>query len=169
MNLVKSINLNIAQKLEQREYRDAFFEEWAKDEISDQIRHLRKTRKLRQVDIAKETGMKQSAVSRIEQSQYSNWNFATLLRIARALDARVRVVFEPAEDVIKEYSPPQRKPSRGSSALDVRENILFDDQRKTFIGPQNSLSSLSTKDSLEDQKLPFTQRIGTAKNQGLAL
>ena len=47
--------------------------------------------------------MKQSAISRIEQAEYSGWSFNTLLRVADALGARLRVTFEPAESVIERY------------------------------------------------------------------
>ena len=103
MNSLQSINLQVAEKLKDREYREQFFESWAHDEVALQIRGLRKKRSLRQVDIAAATGMMQSAVSRLEQADYSRWGFQTLLRIAKVLDARVRVVLEPAEEVIREY------------------------------------------------------------------
>ena len=48
--------------------------------------------------------MKQSAVSRIEQASYSGWTFKTLLRVADALDAQVKVSFEAADDVIERYA-----------------------------------------------------------------
>jgi hypothetical protein len=44
--------------------------------------------------------MQQSAVSRIEQADYSGWTFRTLLKVAFTLNARLRVSFEPLEDVI---------------------------------------------------------------------
>ena len=47
--------------------------------------------------------MKQSAVSRIEQADYSGWSFNTLFRVADALEARLMVSFEPVEDVIDWY------------------------------------------------------------------
>lgn len=120
MSLLKSISLNIGEKLLDKEYRNVFFEEWAKDEVADQIRQLRKFRRLRQIDVANETGMKQSAISRIEQSEYSRWNFATLLRIAQALDARVRVVFEPAEEVINRYEFVHKKVGNSASVIAAR-------------------------------------------------
>ena len=83
MSLLKSINLKIAEKLKDKEYRDQFFESWTHDEIATQLRNLRNRRDLRQVDVAATTGMKQSAISRLEQAEYSRWGFPTLLRIAQ--------------------------------------------------------------------------------------
>lgn len=103
MTLLKSIKLRIAEKLKDKGYRREFFRGLAEDEVAQQIRSLRKKRGLLQKDIAEQTGMKQSAVSRLEQAEYSRWGFPTLLRIANTLDARIRIIFEPAEDVIKHY------------------------------------------------------------------
>jgi len=122
MNSLKSIDLGLAKKLRDREYRDAFFEHWSADEVADQIRRLRKRRKMRQVDVAKRSGIRhQSAVSRIEQSDYSAWNFATLLRIGHALDARVRIIFEPAEEVISSYERTEKKAAAISSVIVARQ------------------------------------------------
>jgi transcriptional regulator with XRE-family HTH domain len=104
MALITSINLNIAKKLENdKSFRERFFRGQAQDKIAMSIRNLRKKRRKRQTDIAKESNMKQSAISRIEQADYSGWSFNTLFRIADALDARLQISFEPAEDVIGRY------------------------------------------------------------------
>jgi transcriptional regulator with XRE-family HTH domain len=104
MSFLTSIKLNIAQKLESnQEYRKRFFRGQAKDEIALGIRSLRKKRGKRQIDLAKETGMRQASISRIEQAEYSSWNLNTLFRVADALDARLRVVFEPSEEIIEQY------------------------------------------------------------------
>ncbi len=104
MASISPIRLNIAKKLkEDKKYRERFFRGQTQDEIAMGIRSLREKREKRQIDIAKESGMKQSAISRIEQAEYSGWTFNTLLRIADTLNARLRVIFEPAEMVIERY------------------------------------------------------------------
>ncbi len=100
---ITSIKLNIAEKLKEPSYRSSFFQRTAQDEIAMQIRNLREKRVLRQVALAEKAHMKQSAISRIEQADYEGWTFKTLFRIADALDARLRVVFEPLEDVMAMY------------------------------------------------------------------
>ena len=125
MTLLQSINLNLSDKLREKEYRSVFFEEWAKDEFADQIRRIRKLRGLRQIDVAHKAGMKQSAISRIEQSTYTKWNFTTLLRICDALDARIRVTVEPAEDVIRQYeSVAAYLNAEGPSAVEQRQTNI---------------------------------------------
>lgn len=98
------IQLGLTEKLRDPEYRHEFFKTITQDDIAAQIRSLREKRNMRQVDFAKAADMKQSAVSRIEQAEYSKWSFTTLLRVAKALDARLRVVFEPAEDAVREFA-----------------------------------------------------------------
>ena len=66
------------------------------DEIASQIRGLRKERRLTQSQFADLAQMKQSAVSRIEQAEYSSWTLSTLFKAADALGARVRVIIEDA-------------------------------------------------------------------------
>ena len=119
MPSLKSIKLRISEKLRNPEYRVEFFAGLAQDEIAQQIKSLRATRKLRQVDVAEASGMKQSAVSRLEQADYSKWNFTTLLRLADALDARIRVVFEPAEDVISYYERMEAEAEQSPSEVDL--------------------------------------------------
>jgi transcriptional regulator with XRE-family HTH domain len=103
MSKLNSINIGLSKKLRDPGYRKRFFETLAQDEVATQIRGLRTLRKLRQKDFAKHAGMQQSAVSRMEQADYSGWNFKTLVRAANALDARLRILFEPAEKAIQEF------------------------------------------------------------------
>lgn len=98
-----SINLGLRELLRDPARRHEFFRAMTQDDIASQIRDLRKERSLTQVAFAKRADMKQSAVSRIEQAEYSSWTLTTLFRAAAALDARLRVTFQPMEDAIKEY------------------------------------------------------------------
>jgi len=101
---ISPIKLSIAKKLkEDKDYARRFFRRRAQSEIAMSIRELRDKRHMRQVDLATKSDMKQSAVSRIEQAEYSSWSLVTLFRVAEALDARLRVVFEPIENVIEQY------------------------------------------------------------------
>ncbi len=110
-DIAHSIDLNPPQKLQDQDYRRKFF--WAESSagIAAQLIALRKRRGLNQKEVAEITGTKQPAISRAQQADYQNWNLNTLRSIADALDARVRVLIEPAEDVLKEYD------SDGASAV----------------------------------------------------
>jgi transcriptional regulator with XRE-family HTH domain len=112
---IKPIKLQISEKLKHDEaYRKAFFRANATDGIALQIRDLRKRRKLNQIALASECGMKQSAVSRIEQAEYSAWTFNTLWRVAEALKARLIVTFQPIEEAINEFETAEREATKGS-------------------------------------------------------
>ena len=110
MRLTSPIKLNIAKKLmEDKAYRKRFLQRRTQDEIAMSIRSLREKRQMRQVDLASESKMKQSAISRIEQAEYASWSLKILFRVADALNARVRVIFEPIEDVIEKYNEKEKE------------------------------------------------------------
>lgn len=48
-------------------------------------------------------GTQQPAISRIEKADYQSWSFSILRKIAGVLDARIRVLIEPSEDILQEY------------------------------------------------------------------
>lgn len=96
-------NQMIAEKLKNRIYRHKFFSGRLIDEIAMSIRDLREQRKMTQEELAKTTGMNQSAISRMEQASYGKWGIPTLLRVAEGLDARLEVRLRPMEEVITEY------------------------------------------------------------------
>jgi HTH-type transcriptional regulator / antitoxin HipB len=128
VELTKPIKLNLAEKLKDRRYRNAFFRARAQDDTAANIRELRERRELSQAELAKRAGMKQSAISRIEQAEYSSWTYRTLQRVAEALDARLVVFFEPAEEVIAKYEHTESVSfvSSGSSKSDksVAQKVL---------------------------------------------
>ena len=123
MSMLSAIRLNISNRLQKKAFRRRFFRQQAQDDVAQQIRTIRIKREMRQVDLAKTARMKQSAVSRVEQANYSRWTFTTLLRIADALDARVRVIFDPYEDVIKEYEQQERQIAEMAYNLEQREKL----------------------------------------------
>jgi transcriptional regulator with XRE-family HTH domain len=97
------IRLKLSEKLRDWTYFHKFFDERTRDDLATQLRELRELRGMSQVKFAAESGMKQSAVSRIEQSDYSGWTYKTLMRAAMTLRARLKIEFIPAERVIVEY------------------------------------------------------------------
>jgi transcriptional regulator with XRE-family HTH domain len=78
---------------------------------------LRIERGLTQTKFAELAGMKQSAVSRIEQAEYASWALATLFRAAGALNARWRIILEPCEDAVKEFLDIQDGADRQADAV----------------------------------------------------
>lgn len=142
MSIITTVRLNFAHRLKKNKvFRRKFFRTSAQDAIATQIRELRKKRNLRQTDLAKAARMKQSAISRIEQAEYSRWSFNTLTRIAESLDARVRILFEPAEDVVEEYERQERQ------RAELADRFERDNKRAVF--------------SVAVDQLPTTQSDGT--------
>jgi transcriptional regulator with XRE-family HTH domain len=105
------IDLDLARKLRDRTYRRKFFLAEVSAKIARQIVSLRKMRGLTQAELAREAGTQQPAISRCERADYQNWSFNTLRSIADALDARIRVIIEPAEAVIHEYEVSSVQPA----------------------------------------------------------
>jgi transcriptional regulator with XRE-family HTH domain len=79
--------------------RARLFSQLTRKEVAVQIRQLRERRQLTQVEFGKRCNMKQSAVSRIEQAEYTGWTYKTLSRIAEQLNARLRITYEPLEEI----------------------------------------------------------------------
>lgn len=140
IEIAGSIDLKLPAKLRDRGYRQKFFLAEASARIAAQIIALRKRRGLSQKQVAEIAGTRQPAISRAEQADYQNWSFNTLRAIADALDARIRVVIEPAEDVMREYARNGNSQPGGENALrafsvgylpqETRENLPFPPQEQ---------------------------------------
>jgi transcriptional regulator with XRE-family HTH domain len=102
-----SIDLGLAKKLKDKNYRQSFFLAESSALIAKQLIALRKRRGLNQTQVADIAGTGQPAISRVERADYRNWSFNTLRKLAEAMDARIRVYIEPSEDVLSEYEQDQ--------------------------------------------------------------
>ena len=102
--MLSPIKTNLSQKLKDKGYRHRFFKGLAEDEIAFGLRRYRIERGLNQSKLANLSGMKQSAISRIEQASYAKWNFNTLWRIADALDVRVAVKIDSMEEAVRAHT-----------------------------------------------------------------
>jgi transcriptional regulator with XRE-family HTH domain len=130
------IDLELPRKLKDRRYRQRFFIAETSAQIARQLIALRKRRDKSQYEVAQMLKTGQPAISRVESATYRNWSFNTLWRLAEAMDARIRVIIEPAEDVLSEYEEAQEKrEKRENEASSVRAPIdaLF---KRVGIGPQ---------------------------------
>ena len=106
-----SIDLGLPKKLRSdRTYRQAFFLAESSALIAKQLIELRKRRGLNQSQVADALETGQPAISRVERADYRNWSFNTLRRLAEAMDARLRVIIEPSEDVLGEYEGQKEQP-----------------------------------------------------------
>lgn len=153
MALISSIKLNIAKKLkEDKDFRRTFFRVQTNDEIAISIRALREKRKKRQVDLANESGMKQSAISRIEQADYCGWSLKTLFRVANALDARLCVTFEPVETVIDYYKRKESEKNYLEEHAEIHESSALMNQ---ILGEDLLTDTSDTPDLLTTQEINY--------------
>jgi transcriptional regulator with XRE-family HTH domain len=67
-------------------------------DVALQITALRRRAGLSQKDLAKLIKTSQQQISRLESTGYEGHSLSTLRRVAEALQARVRIVFEPVEE-----------------------------------------------------------------------
>lgn len=112
---LRSINLKLPQRLrDDQEFRREWFRAELESSVPEAFRELRERRGMTQGDLAREMGTKQPAVSRFERSTSPTWEFDFLLRAAEALNGRLRVVIEAAEDVIVEY---EDRPSKDRQSI----------------------------------------------------
>lgn len=81
-------------ELRDPEFSEGYAESFLNSYIATQIKVIREQRNMKQADLAREVGTTQTAISRIENVNYSSWNVNTLKKLARAFGVRLRVSFE---------------------------------------------------------------------------
>jgi transcriptional regulator with XRE-family HTH domain len=92
--------LALKEEFQDKEYRDAYADDFLNTFVATQIRVLREERKMKQEDLAQLVGTKQSGISRLENVNYSSWKTDTLRKVARALGVRLRISFETFGNLI---------------------------------------------------------------------
>jgi transcriptional regulator with XRE-family HTH domain len=132
-HFLPSIDQKIPEKLQNRSYRARFFVAETSANIAAQLIALRKRRGLSQKELADLAETGQPAISRVERADYSNWSFNTLRKLAEVMDARIRVLIEPAEDVLGEYSAEEegtKAEQSSASQLSVPAEHMRDGARR---------------------------------------
>jgi len=84
------------------EYSEGYAESFLNSYIATQIKVIREQRRMKQSDLAREVGTTQTAISRIENVNYSSWNIKTLKKLARAFRVRLMVSFETYGTLVDE-------------------------------------------------------------------
>lgn len=157
LNPLVSINTELADRLEHDEaFQRRYIRAWTQTEVASEIRSLRKTRRKNQRQVAELIGTGQSAISRIEKADYDGWTYKTLITIAERLKARLRITFEPIEDVARGY--------RGRTAGETFEGIAEEGTaRKTALA-----SGVATYATAQARSVTAasTFYLGTSVNSG---
>jgi transcriptional regulator with XRE-family HTH domain len=89
-----AINETLRLDLRQAEFSEGYAESFQDAYVATQIKVLREQNEWTQSDLARELGTTQTAISRIENVNYSSWNISTLKKLARAFRVRLKVSFE---------------------------------------------------------------------------
>ena len=87
-----SFSKYLAEKLKDKEFREAFEKEGQQLELSYKILQLRKKQKLSQEELAKKLNTTQSVVARIEAGK-QNFTLETLQKIASAFKHELKIDF----------------------------------------------------------------------------
>ena len=72
--------------------------------IALQVRELRESNNLSQSELAEKTGTHQSAISRLENTDYGRMSVQTLIDLATAMDVALVVKFASYEDFLSQHS-----------------------------------------------------------------
>ena len=81
----------LKEELKDQEFRKAFDEEEVYASVAIQIARARQKRKLTQRELAKRLHTTQQTVSRLEDVGDRSYSLKTLVKVARALDKRLKV------------------------------------------------------------------------------
>jgi transcriptional regulator with XRE-family HTH domain len=143
-SMLSPIKTRISGKLADKKYRHAFFKGRGEIEIAYDLRRFRKMRGLSQGELAQLCGMKQSAISRIEQA--SKWNIATIWRIAEALDVRVRVAIDDMSEAIHQYELREALEESGSSTISPHDVSIENLHSTDILYVQTSVPAVVNED-----------------------
>src|SRR6266446_632398 len=96
----------LEQQLEDPAFAERFERAGEAWDVALQVAALRERAGLSQKDLARKLKTTQQQISRLESPDYEGHSLANLRRVAEALHARVRVVFEPDEKSVKRVTQP---------------------------------------------------------------
>jgi transcriptional regulator with XRE-family HTH domain len=96
------VSCEILEPFLDKEYRDAYLENYVTGRIAHQIHALRTKSGLSQKQFGEEIGKPQSVVSRLENTEYGGVTINTLLSIAKARNVGLHVSFTDYVDVLSD-------------------------------------------------------------------
>jgi DNA-binding XRE family transcriptional regulator len=82
-----------AKKMEDPKFKAIYDEVAAEMNMGEQIAKLRHQAKMSQSELAKKVSTSRTAIARYESGYYSRYNLSTLIRIARALNKRLKISY----------------------------------------------------------------------------
>lgn len=91
---MSELSENLAREFSDREYREAYADDFTDSFVAMQIRAIREQRGMTQKELADKIATAQAGVSRLENANYSGRSISTLKKVAREFDCWLRVSFE---------------------------------------------------------------------------
>ena len=157
---------SLARRFRNRAYRQAYVESFVDSSIATQIKVLRDQRDLSQSDLAGLAGMKQSQISRLENTNNESWKVGTLRKIARALDLALVVRFESFGSVIRDVEAFGRKTLQQPSVADDPvfslqnfQSTMTEMLASINVDWQVNLSQFTVVNTVTPQLVPWTDEV----------
>ena len=94
----KKVKTYMEKLLEDKQFKEAFEEEYLKLLISEKIAKLRKSAHLTQEALAKKIHTTKSAISRYESAKYNGYSMSLLEKLAHACGAALEIKFVRNKD-----------------------------------------------------------------------
>ncbi len=91
------------ERFKSKDYRNSYVSTRVRSSIAWQIRELRESSRMSQSELAKRIGTRQSAVSRLENTEYGRASVQTLLDVATALDVALVVRFVSYDEFLFQH------------------------------------------------------------------
>lgn len=162
--MLSSIDVGVAKRMkEDIEFRREWFRAELEQGVPEMFRKLREERQLTQTELAEKVEMRQSAISRFEKSSEPKWKLETLLKIAEALDAQLKVDLVKSEDAIRAIEKEDRELISAQARIE-QKGALSDQWSHQYIprGQTNEIARHPNK--LRDEFVYSWQRGTTAES-----
>jgi HTH-type transcriptional regulator/antitoxin HipB len=148
----------LISKLKNKKYRDAFVATYIDQGIPFQIRALREQRHWSQEKLAYKAGMKQEAISRLENPNNKSFTLKTLKQLAAGFDIGLIVRFVPISSIVEWVN---NLPNTSLEVLSFEEESYFQEIEEEQITSSVAVSFVINQ---EDQT---PDSINTIRPQGL--
>lgn len=117
-------------KLRSKAYRDAYVGSFSRENIANQIRHLREQRDMTQAELAKESGKRQSQISRLENTSYGRLTLQSLLDLAAAFDVALLIRFLPLDEFLTQTRSLGPAYYEAPTSSSIVEELLADEPER---------------------------------------
>lgn len=167
---MRKLSNKLIKAFQDKEYADAYIDEFLNSYIATQIKVLREKRGLTQKDLAELTGMKQSRIALLENVNYNKWSITTLKKLSEAFDVTLKVSFETFSDTIKDIENFCRESLERESRESDLSNIKIAYPTVLHSGSEiHSIADSKSAGSHNIIKLNLASKLSIAENQMIAI